>query len=486
VDASISRYATFCTPEQRKYVLVAAILASSLGFIDGSVMAIAVPAMRTSLDASLVKAQWISNAYLLPLAAFLLVGGAAGDRFGLRRVFMFGIAAFVAASVLCAIAPSVNMLIAARGFQGLAAAFMIPGSLAIISKAYPREERGRAIGIWSAASAITTAGGPIIGGFLLSFGNAELWRVIFAVNLPLGIVAIYFLAKKVPADSYVPSKRIDYLGGFLAVTFLGALAWALTGPEGEGGLPDVRHMLVYLAGAAIALGMFIVVERRAEDPVMPLRLFHVRTFAAANIVTFLLYFALGTILFFLPMAVIGGWQLPEAQAGFVFLPLTAFIAILSGPAGTMSDRFGPGPLLSIGCFIVGLSYAGLAFGMGYQNFWLHIIPMMALMGLGMGILVAPLSTAVMAAVSDRDQGAASGINNAVARVAGLVAVAAMGTFASAIYPQFGSAIETASPFLAEHAAGNNEAFQYIAIVAAVMCFLAALVAALDIRRSKAD
>lgn len=474
--------ATFCPKAQRRYVLVAAILASALGFIDGSVVAIAMPAMRVSLNASLVDAQWISNAYMLMLSAFMLVGGAAGDRFGLRLVFAGGIALFVAASMICAIAPDALSLIAARALQGLGAAFMVPGSLAIISKAFPKEERGRAIGIWAAASAITTAAGPILGGFLLSLGNVELWRLIFAINLPLGGAALYLLLARVPADGALPAKRLDLAGAFFAVVMLGSLVWALTGEGGEGGVPGVRHMLIWLAVAAAGFAGFIMAEKRAAEPIMPLSIFRSAMFSAANIVTFFLYFTLSAVLFFLPMMLIGGWRLPEAQVGFTFLPLTIAIAFMSGPVGKLSDKLGPGVLIAAGSLIVAAAYGGLALGigvLGLSSFWGHVMPMMALMGFGMGLVVSPLSAAVMGAVSDQETGAASGVNNAVARVAGLVAVAAMGTLAMSLYPAFGAVREAADQL---HAAGNARTFAVIAVVTAAMSALAAIIAFFSLRR----
>jgi EmrB/QacA subfamily drug resistance transporter len=458
-------------------VLIAAILASALGFIDGSVVSIAIPAMRKSLDASLADAQWISNSYMLMLSAFILVGGATGDRFGLRRVFMAGIALFVAASAVCAVAPDVASLIAARGVQGLGAAFMVPGSLAILSKAYPKEERARAIGIWASASAITTAAGPVLGGFLLSLGQPELWRAIFAINLPLGAIALYLLYAKVPPDPHMPSKHIDFAGGFLAILMLGFLAWALTS---ESGVPEARHIVIYLLLSAGSLAAFLFVESRAADPIMPLRVFKSRSFSAANLATFFLYFALSAVLFFLPMALIGGWGLPEGQVGFVFVPLTVAIAFLSGPVGSLAARAGPGILIAAGSALVGVAYAGLGFGMTAMNFWGHVMPMMVLAGLGMAMVVAPLSAGIMGSVEDADTGTASGVNNAVSRVAGLVAVAAMGTIAAWAYgsangpESFGAAVGEAAN--AAHLTASNAAFSVIAYSAAVMCLASALIA----------
>lgn len=469
-------------------MLIAAIVASALGFIDGSVVAIAIPAMRESLAASLSDAQWINNSYMLTLSAFLLVGGAAGDRFGLRRVFAAGIALFVAASVVCALSPNVGFLIAARAVQGLGAAFMVPGSLAILSKAYPKDERARAIGIWASASAITTAAGPILGGAVLSLGQPEFWRLIFAINLPLGGFALWLLLAKVPPDPHVPSKAVDVTGGVLAVAMLGFLAWALTGAEGEGAIPSAGHIAVYLVLAAIAFGTFLFAEMRAKEPIMPLRVFRSAAFSAANLATFFLYFALSAILFFLPMTLIGGWGISEGQAGFVFVPLTIAIALLSSFVGTLSERTGPGILIAAGSALVGIAYFGLAMGMSATSFWWHVMPMMIVAGLGMALVVTPLSSTVMGSVEDHDSGTASGVNNAVSRVAGLVAVAAMGTIAAWAYglaqgpSSFGAA---ASGDGAAHLAASNAAFAMVAYACAAMCAISAVIALAGIREGKA-
>ncbi|MCY4179410.1 MAG: MFS transporter, partial [Litoreibacter sp.] len=253
-----------CAPEARKYILFAAILASGLGFIDGSMVAIALPGMRDSLVATLVQAQWISNAYMLALSALILVGGAIGDRFGLARVFAGGIMLFVVASMACALAPTPQFLIAARGLQGIGAAFMVPGSLALISRAYPAAERGRAIGIWAASSAITAALGPIIGGLALTYGDIHTWRWIFAINLPLGALALFVLWTKVERDPPQPERGVDFPGGILATLGLGLIAWGLTGAE-HGNLIDARG-IAFLGAGALAMGAFLWVEARSPHP----------------------------------------------------------------------------------------------------------------------------------------------------------------------------------------------------------------------------
>ncbi|WP_230374213.1 MFS transporter [Pontivivens ytuae] len=424
---------TFCPKKRRRFVLIAAILASAMGFIDGSVVSVAVPAMRESLNASLADIQWVNNAYMLTLSAFILVGGAAGDRYGVARVFVWGIGLFVVASVLCALAPTVETLIPARALKGIGAAIMVPGSLAIISKSYPKGERGQAIGIWAAASAVTTAIGPILGGAILSAGNAEFWRVIFLINLPIGAIALWLLIVKVPRDEAEHDDPLDWTGAALATLALGLIAWAMTGPEGENGVPDTGHIATFGIAGLAALVAFVVWEGRAKHPMMPLRLFAMPGFASANAVTFTLYFALGAVLFYLPMTLISGWGISEVQVTLLFLPLTLFIAPMSAPIGKLADKVGPAPLIGAGSACVALAYASLAYGIGWQSFWAHVLPSMALMGFGMGLVVSPLSAAVMGSVEDEDSGAASGINNAISRMAGLVAVAAMGGVAAAAF-----------------------------------------------------
>jgi EmrB/QacA subfamily drug resistance transporter len=480
---------SFCSPPQRKFVLIAAILASALGFIDGSILAIATPAIRANLGASLAEAQWISNAYALTLSALILAGGAAGDRFGLRRAFVAGIALFVLASLACALAPNAGVLIGFRALQGLGAAIMVPGSLAIIAKAYPKSERGRAIGIWAAASALTTALGPVLGGFVLSMFGSGIWRAIFAINLPLGLVSIYLLLAKIPADAPTQKRSLDLGGAGLATLAFGALAYGLTSISagGDGNM----------AGPSIAIGIallvvFIIFELRQREPMIDLSLFRVGAFAGANVATFFLYFALSANLFYLPMLLIAGWRLSAAEVGFIFLPLSVSIALLSGPVGQWSDRIGPRFPIAVGSLVVACAFAGLALltHAGRHDFWTGAFPLMAVMGLGMALVVSPLSTAIMTAVEDKDTGAASGINNAVSRIGGLIAVAAMGSLAAFVYagalersglsgvPGFGEpAPDGLAPALdAARLAAGDAAFSAVSLVTALLCLFSAVIA----------
>ena len=411
-------------------VVWTAILASSMVFADGAIVTVAVPQMRESLQASLSEMQWITNAYALTLAALLLLGGAAGDAYGLRRIFMIGIAGFGLASAWCGLSGSAGMLIVARAFQGVGGALLVPGSLALISAHFPPEARGKAIGAWAAASAVAAAFGPILGGWLIDLGP---WQTIFWINLPVALLALWLCWRKVPDLPAARDSRMDWLGAALAVIALGLIAFGLTS-LGERGSSRGMAALLTLAGAVV-LGLFLRHEKHTAAPMMPLGLFRVPAFAHVNALTLLLYFALGGALFFLPTALIEAHGYSAAGAGAVFLPFTIVMALLSRLGGAMADRFGVRLLLTAGPLITGLSFALLVPAVFHGGFWAAIVPVMALMGLGMGITVAPLSTTVMNAVSDEHAGVASGVNNAVSRVAGLVAVAGLGAVATAGFRQ---------------------------------------------------
>ncbi|APX11172.1 MFS transporter [Tateyamaria omphalii] len=461
-------YAGFCAERSRPFILVAAILASSLGFIDGTVVAIALPAMRDSLGADLIQAQWIHNAYMLTLSALILVGGAMGDRFGLGRVFGLGIALFVVASIFCALAPTPLFMIIARAVQGIGAAVMVPGSLALIARAYPRESRGRAIGIWAAASALTTAAGPIIGGLALTVGGPEMWRWIFAINLPLGGLALYLLWRHLAEDPSRDDARVDIPGALTATFALLAIAWGLTSLDQGGGAT------LWLTGGAVMLLIFLWTQSRSTHPMMPLTLFASRPFSAANALSFALYSALSIMFFFMPMTFIAGWGLSEIEASAAFAPMSVFISLLSARAGRLADRIGPAPLLMGGSLVVAMGYATMALLAPYQNFWAHMLPAMCLVGLGMAAVVAPLSTAIMAAVDEDQSGIASGINNAVTRMAGLISVAAVGGIVAALYTgaggtaSFGVQSDTAT-----HGAAMTAAFSGLAWIATALALISA-------------
>ena len=471
-----------CAAQSRRFLLIAAILASALGFIDGTVVAIALPAMRESLGAGLGAAQWYANAYMLTLSALILVGGALGDRFGVARVFGFGIGLFLVASLVCGLAPTSAILIGARAVQGVGAALMVPGSLALIARAYPQAERGRAIGIWASASAVTTAAGPLVGGAVLELGP-EAWRAIFLVNLPLGGVALWLLFAHVERDpAEEPGAPVDWTGAGLATAGLGLVALALTAAE-HGGAVDRQGPWLGLTGVAV-LGLFLWVETRRTAPMLPLSIFAAPGFSAANLVTLTLYFALSTILFFLPMTLIAGWGLAPLAAALVFLPLTALIGGFSPIVGRLADRHGPGRFIAGGSALAGCGYLLMGAAAPAQAFWTGILPGAVLVGAGMALVVAPLSTVVMGAAGPARAGVASGVNNAVSRVAGLIAVAAMGPVAAHAYravegpASFGEAGVAGSA----HAGAMSAAFATLALTASILAFLSAGIAWIGLRR----
>jgi EmrB/QacA subfamily drug resistance transporter len=461
----------FCAPEARPFVLMAAILASALGFIDGTVVAIAMPAIRTSLSASLTQAQWVHNAYMLTMSALMLVGGAMGDRFGLARIFSGGIALFVGASLLCAVSPNPEFLIVVRAVQGVGAAIMVPGSMAIIARAYPREDRGRAIGLWAAASALTTALGPIIGGLALSLGGVEMWRWIFAVNLPLGGLALFLLLSKVKSDRSQPDTPVDYTGAVLASVSLLCIAWGLTSAQYGAG----ATRMMWLGAGGVTLIAFLGWQGQSAHPMMPLNLFRNRMFSVVNLLCFTLYSALYILLFFLPMTLIAGWGLSTFEASAAFAPFSVFISVLSARMGRLADRIGVAPLLSGGSAVVALGYCMMAVVVPFQQFWLGVLPAMCLIGFGMSMVVAPLSAAVLGAVDETQSGIASGVNNAITRLSGLISIAAVGGLVSAVYAANGgtSSFGVTSESVG-HGVAMTAAFQALVWVAAGLSGLGAV------------
>lgn len=401
----------------RQYLalMVAAILGSSIAFVDGSLVAIALPAIRADLGASLEALQWMVGGYALMLAAFVLPGGSAGDVFGRKRIFLIGVAIYTLGSLWTAIARSPLELIAARLLEGFGAAFMIPASLALITTHVDRAHRGRAIGLWASASAASTVVGPLLGGAIV---DGLGWRFALLLTVPFGIATFIVAWRGVP-ESRPSGGHMDWVGGFLAALGLGALAWWLTALAAD---PSTVPPLGLLLAALGLLALFLWQQTRSREPMMPLRLFADRSFGVANLQTVLIYCALQGTLTYLPVVLIDAHGYSATMAGLSLMPFVLVIAVLSRASGALADRIGTALPLTLGPLVTACGFAGLIWVGASGDYWQAVLPVMTLLGIGMGITVAPISTTVMNAVAETESGTASGINNALSRAAGLIGV----------------------------------------------------------------
>jgi EmrB/QacA subfamily drug resistance transporter len=475
---------------RKRLTLAATILGSSMAFVDGSVVNIALPAIQQALHANAASTQWIVNAYLLLLGALVLVGGAAADLYGRRRIFLVGIALFTTASIACGLSPNISALVVSRAVQGIGAALLTPASLAMLGATFDEHERSHAIGIWAGVGALTSAAGPLLGGWLV---DQVSWRAIFLLNVPLAIVAAGLAAGFACESRDNNAKSLDWAGSATVAAGLAAITWGL-GAIPESGFYD-RIVVGALGLGVVFLLSFLAIEARSrERAMMPLSLYKSRNFSAANALTLLLYFALGGALYYLPFGLIrlGGYT--ATQAGAALLPFALIMGFGASFAGMLSDRFGPRLSLTFGPMISACGLALLAYADLRQSYWAGVFPAICVFGIGMTTTVPPLTSTVMSSVGEAHAGIASGINNAVARVAGLFAVAALGAvmFTSFSHHLAGAppanANDTLNTILAGEAgvtqgaiAAFERALRTVLLVAAFCAMLGGIVSWLRIR-----
>ncbi|WP_425389639.1 MFS transporter [Ekhidna sp.] len=417
-----------------KWTLISTILASSMAFIDSTALNVILPSLQKDLSATGSDLFWVLNSYLLMLASLIIVGGSLGDKRGRVKVFKFGILIFTLGSAACGLSQDIFQLIIFRSIQGIGGALMIPGSLAIISAVFSKEEKGKAIGTWSAATTIVTVCGPVLGGALADIG---LWRLIFFINVPLGILSFFALHYKVPESKEPGASKVDWWGAALLTFSLAALTFGfLEMPEMGYQHPVV---IISLAIGLILLVIFITAEKRVHEPMVPLSLFKNKTFSGVNLLSFFLYAALGATMLFLSLNIIQVQGYSQFQAGLTFLPFSAMMILVARRMGSLSDKYGPRRFLIIGPAITGVGMYWLStIGMtaGPSEYWSTFFPSFLTFALGMSITVVPLTTAVMACVDESKSGIASGINNSVTRISGTFINAILGAFAIFLFAKY--------------------------------------------------
>ena len=420
----------------KRMVLVACILGTTVVTVDSTAINVALPAIAEDLGGGLAGQQWTANAYLLTLSSFLLIGGSLGDLIGERRVFVAGVLGFGVTSLLCALAPTIELLVAARALQGVSGALLTPAALAVIVRTFPESERGQAVGAWTAWGGIGTVLGPVVGGQLVDSAS---WRWIFLINLPIVLATLFIVARAVPADApREPGAKLDLMGAALCALGLAGLTFGLIEQPIRGWSDPL--ILGSLIGGAALLAAFVVYERHASHPMLPLGLFKRRNFAAGNVETFAMYGGLSVVFFLLVLFLQGVAGYSALEAGAASVPVTLVMFVLAARFGRLADRHGPRWFMGSGPLVCAVGLVLMLRLDADVNYWTELLPALLVFALGLAIVVAPLTATVLSDADEHNAGIASAVNNAIARVAGLIAIAAIGALVAA---QYGSRLEEA-------------------------------------------